>query len=489
MKSIREAVRKKHGHYPERILQFGEGNFLRAFADWMIEEANEAGVYEGSVVLCQPIAQGLAALLQEQDCIYTVLMRGIEDGRPQEKSAVITSVSRCVNPYRNYEELLKLAESPDLQVIVSNTTEAGIVWMDGEKADDAPPASFPAKLCAFLYRRFAHFGGRDAPLLILPAELIDDNGSRLKDLVLRHAREWNLETAFIEWLNSNAFFTNTLVDRIVTGFPKDALPSFEEKSGYRDNLLVACELFNLWVIEGKKEWADILPLHKTCANVVWTGDVAPYKKRKVRILNGSHTAAAPGAYLAGFETVAEMLGSDVFREYESRLIFDEIVPSINLPQDELTAFARQVQERFGNPFIVHRLWDITLNDCSKYSARCLPSLLEYLDKTGHLPPLLTFSLAVFFRFYRVRKKGDGFCGRRENGEEYAIKDDKDTLEFFAGIWRKGNAETAIHRALSHAEFWNGRNLAEIPHIEKTVAEHFISIEQKGIEAAIKSLLA
>ncbi|MGM9612237.1 MAG: tagaturonate reductase, partial [Butyricicoccus sp.] len=260
MKRIDEVIAKPS--YPEKILQFGEGNFLRAFVDWMINKANKAGLYEGSIVLCQPIAQGLGEMINAQNGVYTLAMRGIEDGQPVEKIEQITSVSRCINPYADYEALMALARSADLEVVISNTTEAGISYHAGDKLTDTPPHSFPAKVCAFLYERYKHFdGAMDKGLLFLPVELIDNNGANLKRIVLQYADEWGLDEAFKNWVCEANHICSTLVDRIVTGYPRDQIDYFEEKLGYKDNVIVTSEVFNLWVIEGKKEWADILPIH------------------------------------------------------------------------------------------------------------------------------------------------------------------------------------------------------------------------------------
>lgn len=371
-KKINEITEKIYGNYPEKILQFGEGNFLRAFVDWMIEKANESKIFEASVVLCQTIENGLADLINEQNGIYTVLMQGLKNGKSVERYEKVTSISRCINPYNDYNQLLKIAESKDLKVIVSNTTEAGIAYCENDKLADCPNTTYPAKLCAFLYHRYLHFKGCDsAGLLILPVELIDNNGAMLKKYVIEYAKNWKLEDEFINWICSNNEFASTLVDRIVTGFPKDRISYIENKVGYIDNLMTACEPFNLWVIQCDKKWYDIFPIDKTIANVIFTDDVTPYKKCKVRILNGSHTAIVPLAFLSGYDVVLDFFVGSVFGTFETDLIYNEIVPTINLDKNELNNFANEVIERFKNPYIKHYLIDITLNSCSKFSAKRL----------------------------------------------------------------------------------------------------------------------
>lgn len=489
MKTINETVKKTFGNYPEKVLQFGEGNFLRAFADWMINKANLNGDYQGSIVLCQPIAPGLADLINAQDGLYTLVMRGIENGQPVEKIEQITSVSRCINPYQNYNALMELARSADLEVIISNTTEAGIVYVPGDKLTDTPPSSFPAKICAFLYERFKAFNGAaDKGLLIIPVELIERNGAVLKKIVLDYAKEWNLEPAFTQWIESANKFASTLVDRIVTGYPRDEVAYFEEKLGYKDNLIVTSELFNLWVIEGQKEWADILPIHKNEANVLWTDDMTPYRTRKVRILNGGHTSTVLAAYLAGYNIVLDFMNDDLFKKYLDKVIFEEIIPTLDLPKSELEEFAAAVGDRFANPYIKHNLLDISLNSCSKFKSRCLPSLLTYVDRIGKLPTLLTFSFAAFIAFYKGKLVDGAYLGQRADGTNYPIKDDADVIAFFAKLWTDGNPKSIAKAVLSKAEYWGGKDLTEVPGLEAAVAANLESIETKGIKAVISDLL-
>lgn len=489
MKKVNETVEKIYGKYPEKILQFGEGNFLRAFADWMVDLTNERGEFKGSIVLCQPIPQGNPAMFDEQDSVYTLVMRGIEDGKAVEKSRKITSVSRCINAYANWDEVLKLAKSADLKAVISNTTEAGIAYKAGDKVTDAPPSSFPAKVAVFLYERYKTFNGaEDKGLLFLPVELIDFNGTELKRIVLQYAKEWNLEQAFIDWVETANKFTNTLVDRIVTGYPKDQIAEFEEKLGYKDNILVTSEVFNLWVIEGKKEWADILPVHKSGANVIWTDDVKPYKMRKVRILNGGHTSTVLAAYLAGHDIVLDFMNDPLFKKYLDVLLQKEVIPTLDLPLQELQDFAASVGDRFANPYIKHKLLDISLNSCSKFNARCLPSLLEYVNRLGDLPEVLTFSLAAFIKFYDIKKEGDTYKGKRAKGDEYQVKDDEAVMEFFAEIWKTKDAAAIAKAVLSKKDFWSGKDLTEVKGLADAVALYLHELNTKPVEEVVKSII-
>lgn len=492
MRAISDISIKANNQFPEKILQFGEGNFLRGFADWMIDLANSKGLFQGSIVLCQPIAQGLADSINQQNGLYTLLMRGRENGQAREDTALISSVSRCINPYSDYEALLALARSADLRIIISNTTEAGIAWQAGVACTDTPPASYPGKLTAFLYERFKTFGGTpESGLLILPVELIDDNGTTLRAVVRRHVAEWQLPATFQQWLDTHVCFANTLVDRIVTGFPREEIAEIEQRIGYADKLLVTSELFNLWVIEADTRWAEVLPIAKTAANVIWTDNAAPYKKRKVRILNGGHTSMVLAAWLAGHDTVLDCMQDAVFRNYLRCLLFDEVIPTLDLPRHELEAFAKSVIDRFDNPFIRHRLLDISLNSCSKFAARCLPSLLASQEETSALPPLLTFSFAAFIAFYRGKMQNGKYVGVRADGTSCEIRDDAAVLAFFNSVWNGNDATPpAVARAvLSNAALWNGRNLSEVPGLTEAVAANLHSIlETQNLRDVVAALL-
>ncbi|OUP83467.1 altronate oxidoreductase [Lachnoclostridium sp. An169] len=491
MKPVNETVKKVYGNYPEKVLQFGEGNFLRAFVDWMIDKANRDGVYQGSIVLCQPIEKGLKDMINAQDGVYTLAMRGSENGKAVENIEVITSVSRCINPYedQDYDALMDLAKSPDLEVVVSNTTEAGIAYHAGDKLTDRPPVSFPAKVTAFLYERYKAFdGAADKGLLFLPVELIDNNGAELKRIVLQYADEWGLGGGFINWVENANEFTSTLVDRIVTGYPRDEVNYFEEKLGYQDNIIDTSELFNLWVIEGDKKWADKLPVHRTDANVIWTDDVKPYKKRKVRILNGAHTSTVLAAYLAGFDIVMDFMKDDTFRTFMNDVIYKEVIPTLDLPKDELESFAAAVNDRFANPYIKHKLLDISLNSCSKFNARCLPSLLGYVEEKKELPKCLTFSLAAFIKFYQGETKDGAYTGTRKDGTTYPIRDDAAVLEFFSDIWSRLDADGIAQAVLSKTDFWSGKDLTEVPGLKDAVAGYLKEMETEDVRTIVERLI-
>ncbi len=381
----------------ERVIQFGEGGFLRGFADWMIQKMNDKGLYDGNIVIVQPIESGMCDLLEAQNCGYTHIIRGVEG----VEKTVVNSVSRCVKPYENFDAYLALAENPDFRFVISNTTESGIVFSAEDKITDAPPKSFPAKLTRLLLRRFE----LGLPgFVFLPCELIDRNGDNLKKCVLEYARLWGLSPEFSAWVEKENVFTNTLVDRINTGYPKG-----EELSlGYEDNMVNTSEYFHLWVIETELDIEAELPFARAGLNVIVTRDkLEMYRTRKVRILNGAHTSLVPYALLSGFDTVKSCVDDSVMREHIRKCVFDEIIPTLDLPRDELVEYAEGVLERFANPYIKHYLSAIALNSVSKFKVRVLPSILEYIKRYGKMPEALLFAFAKLIDFYKTDMTNDG----------------------------------------------------------------------------------
>lgn len=374
----------------ETVIQFGEGNFLRGFFDYFLHKMNEKGFYDGKAVVVQPIPVGRVADLNGQDCKYNLYLRGIQNGEIVKEHTFVESISRCVDPYKNFEDYISLADNPDFRFIVSNTTEAGIEFVDSCKFDDKPALSFPGKLTQLLYRRYKN--GLNG-FIILSCELIDNNGSELKKCVLKYAKLWNLEAEFVAWLDNENHFVNTLVDRIVTGYPNDETKEIHPD----DKFLDTAEIFHLWVIEGNFE--DEFPLKKAGFNVVWTDDVKPYKKIKVRILNGAHTSLVAGALLSGIETVGEAMNDEITYAFLNKCMKEEILPTIG-ENEESIAFANSVFDRFKNPFIQHKWRSIVLNSVSKFSVRVLPTLLEYKEKNGVYPKGLTLALANLIYFYK-----------------------------------------------------------------------------------------
>jgi tagaturonate reductase len=495
MKEITECIAQQN-EMPERIMQFGEGNFLRGFADWMIHSMNEKNLFNGKVVVVQPIDRGMADLVNAQNGAYTVITRGVMNGKTVDETKLINPISRCINPYSKYEDYISCADNADLRFIISNTTEAGISYEAGMSIDDKPQKSFPGKITAFLYRRFTTFkGSSDKGIVLIPCELIDRNGDNLKKIVLRHAEEWKLGTEFIAWLQNSCAFLNSLVDRIVPGYPKDEAEAICEKLGYWDDLLDTVEPFHLWVIEGDEKYGKELPFDKAGLNVVWTKDMTPYRTRKVRILNGAHTTMVLAAYLSGLDIVLECMNDNRFKSYLRKALENEIIPTLELPKSELESFAASTLERFANPFIKHQLLSISLNSVSKFKARVLPSLVQFTKLRNELPPILTFSLASLISFYRGTSIIDGALVGKRNGETYRIMDDKDILESFAAMWREfegssdtdNASKTLVHSVLTKDAWW-GEDLTKIPALEDAVSEWVKCIEENGISEALASLL-
>jgi tagaturonate reductase len=469
--------------YPEKVIQFGEGNFLRGFVDWQIDKMNEEADFNGSAVVVQPQEGGLVDMLNEQDGLYTLYLQGVQNGEAVKTHKIINSVSRGINPYRDYNEYLKLGENPEIRFIVSNTTEAGIAFDENDKLNEGCQKSYPGKLTALLYHRFVTFNGdSNKGLIIIPCELIDRNGEKLKEIVLKYAAIWNLGEEFVNWINKDNTFCCSLVDRIVPGYPRDTIDEVRAELGYDDNLVDVGEIFHLWVIEGPQSIKNELPIEKAGLNVKVVDDMTPYRTRKVRILNGPHTAMVPVAYLYGLETVGESVDHEVIGKYVHDLIYDEIIETLDLPHEELVEFADAIIERFQNPYVKHYLMSIALNSMSKYKTRDLPSLTEYLKRKGELPKKLVFSLAALIEFYK---------GKRGN-ENIELSDDEDILELYNTLWSnfdgtKEGLNEIVTSVLAYEKNW-GMNLNDIPNLTQEVTKYLESIESLGIKEAIKEVL-
>ncbi len=474
---------------PERVMQFGEGNFLRAFVDYFFDVANEKAGYNGKAVLVQPIAPGLAEYINKQEGLYTLYLRGSEKGEKVDLKRVISSVSRCLNPYAgDWGKVLELARSGDLDIIVSNTTEAGIVHESESKFDQEPPISFPAKLTRVLYERFeAGLPG----VAILSCELIDNNGKELQRCVNAYIDDWGLSEAFRDWVNKENIFCSTLVDRIVPGRIRDPkeVAQLDAANGYEDPLTDVGEIFGVWIIEGPEGLEDRLPFKKAGLPVHVVPDVTPYKKRKVRILNGAHTGFVLGAYLAGFDIVRDCMHDDVVRGFMNKMLYDEVIPTLPLDKKDVTEFAEAVQDRFNNPFVNHELMSISLNSTSKWRARNMPSFLTYVEEQGKLPPCLTMSLAAYIAFYSndIQELNDkGLVCRRPAGNTYVVSDDRWALEFFYAH-RNDTPEALVKAVLTNEQMW-GQDLTKIPGLEEATVANLKMIREKGAKEAYASCL-
>ncbi len=482
MQKLNRNIANQPHPYPEKVLQFGGGNFLRGFVDWIIEEYNNKSNNNLGVLVVKPTERGNYDIWRQQDGLFHVLTKGIKAGKLLDEHQLIKCVSRIIHPYKEWNAYLKSAENKELKYIISNTTEMGIRFSATDKVSGAPPQEFPAKLTLWLYHRFQHFqGAMAAGCVLVPTELILDNGSTLKNTILQYANHWALGNTFKDWVNHANIFCNTLVDRIIPGVGKEALPKAYEQVGFEDKMLTQGEPYHFWAIEAPKSVRTTFPLDKIGLNIVYTDDLSPFRTIKVRILNGAHTSMVPVGYLYGIETVREAVEHPIVGQFIQQVIFEEIIPSLDLPQAQLQQFAHDVLDRFKNPFIKHQLISIALNSTSKFRTRILPSILAYHQKTGQLPKRLVFALAALFHFY----KGEN------NGQPIPLKDDTKAIAFLQGLWQEcdGSAAafaTLAKRVLQWKQNWE-QDLSLIEGFEGELSRCLISIEKIGIKDAISNL--
>lgn len=469
---------------PIKVLQFGEGNFLRGFTDYAIDVANEENGFDGNVAIIMP-RSGKSDRFAKQDNIYTVCLRGQQNGDVYTEDRVITSVESVISAKDEYDAFMALAHEDALQFVVSNTTEAGITVDESDAFDASPAATFPGKLTKFLYERYTYYkGAEDKGLIMLPTELNDNNGQLLQQCVLKYASLWSLEAGFMTWLANACRFVDTLVDRIVTGYPKDTIDELQAALGYEDNLLVQAEPFSLWVI-GDPSLADKLPLGSGKFHVEFTDNIQAFKEQKVRILNGAHTSMVLGAYLAGLDYVGQCMKDPVVRTSLDQTVFGEIVPTVHLPKEKADAFAKAVYERFENPFVKHALLAISLNSISKWKARILPTFKDSVAMTGALPKWLTYSFAAFLAFYRTTEGGNGCLIGTRGTNTYEIHDDADKLDVFKANAGKATADY-VQAIMSRSDFW-GEDLTQIAGFADAVTAHLDRMAEIGVKAHIEEL--
>jgi tagaturonate reductase len=468
--------------YPEKVLQFGEGNFLRAFVDWMFHELNQKAGFNGSVVVVQPIDKGMVNMLNDQDGLYTLYLRGLKNGKPESTHQTIDVISRGIDPYVDFAAFLQTAENPEMRYVISNTTEAGIAYNENDKPTDAPPSSYPAKLTVWLNHRYQTFKGDAAKgVHVIPCELIEKNADNLKRIILQLAEKWNLEKGFVAWLQASCTFSNTLVDRIVPGYPRERIAEITEELGYEDRQVVEGEPFHLWVIEAPEQLQKELPFPSIGLDVLYVKDITPYRTRKVRILNGAHTALVPVAYMYGIDTVRESVEHPVVGKFIRDAIFEEIIPTLDLPKEELEQFANEVIDRFRNPYIKHLLMSISLNSWSKFETRVLPSILEYKKRKGAIPQHLAFSLAATIAFYKG-KRGE---------ETIALNDDTAVMELLKSAWAKADGSEAslqgvVTEVLGYEKNWK-LNLNAVEGLNEAVTRHLVAIEKLGMQEAVENI--
>ncbi|MBQ7471949.1 MAG: tagaturonate reductase [Prevotella sp.] len=475
---------------PEKIIQFGEGNFLRAFVDWIVWNMDQKTNFNGSVVVVQPIERGMADWLNGQDCLYHVNLQGRQNGKPVNTLERIDVISRALNPYTQNNAFMALAEQPEIRFVISNTTEAGIAFDNTCKFTDAPASSYPGKLVQLLYRRYKTFDGDPKKgLIIMPCELIFLNGHHLKECIYQYIELWKNDfgadyEGFKEWFTRYNYVCATLVDRIVPGFPRKEIADIQQKIGYKDNLVVQAEIFHLWVIEKAEnmtceELREEFPAEKAGLHVLIAESEKPYHERKVTLLNGPHTVLSPVTFLSGVNIVRDACNHPVLGKYIHKVQFEELMDTLNLPMEELQKFASDVLERFNNPYVDHQVTSIMLNSFPKFQARDLPGVKTYLERKGTLPQGLVFGLAAIITYY----KG----GKREDGTEIVPNDDQKIMELLKELWATGDTQKVTDGVLS-AEFIWGEDLHSVAGLAELVKKDLDLIQEKGMLEAVKTIL-
>lgn len=465
--------------YPTKVIQFGEGNFLRAFVDWIIWNTNKATGFNAGVVVVQPIDRGMVDMLNSQDGLYHVNLQGIDKGQPVDSIEMIDVINGGLNPYTQNEEFMALAENPDIRFVISNTTEAGIAFDPSCRLEDKPASSYPGKLTQLLYHRYEHFNGdMTKGFIILPCELIFLNGKELKKCIYQYIDLWNLGEGFKAWFEQACGVYCTLVDRIVPGYPKDTIDQIHERIGFKDNLVVKGEIFHLWVIEAPESVAQEFPADKAGLNVLFVPSEAPYHERKVTLLNGPHTVLSPVGYLSGLDTVKECVEDPEVGQYVRKVMYGELMETLNLPKEELQAFADSVVERFLNPYVKHFVTSIMLNSFPKYKTRDLPGLKTYLERKGELPKGLVLGLAAIITYYKGGKRGD---------VEIVPNDDAAIVALLKELWEGGDIRKVAEGVLA-AEFIWGEDLNKIPGLTDMVSDDLELIQNEGMRAAVKTII-
>lgn len=467
------------GTYTEKVIQFGEGNFLRGFIEWIIWNTNKKTDFNGSVVVVQPIEKGMVDVLNEQDGLYHLNLQGMQNGRSIDTVEMIDVISRGLNPYREFDEFLKLAEQPQMRFVISNTTEAGIAFDPECKLTDKPAASYPGKLVQLLYHRFEYFkGDRSKGLIILPCELIFENGKHLKECVREYIRLWNLGDAFSEWFETSCAVYCTLVDRITPGYPRDTVAQLTERIGFEDKLLDKAEIFHLWVIEAPESVSKEFPADKAGLNVIFVPSEAPYHERKVTLLNGPHTVLSPVGYLSGLDTVKECCEDPDVGRFVRKVMYEELMQTLNLPLDELQKFADDVMERFRNPYVKHFVTSIMLNSFPKFKTRDLPGLKTYLQRKGVLPEGLVLGLAGIISYYKGGKRGE---------DEIVPNDDEKITALLKELWEGGDCRKVAQGVLS-AEFIWGEDLNLVNGLTDMLVKDLELIQAKGMREAVRTII-
>lgn len=476
---------------PVRAIQFGEGNFLRGFLDWMLYKLNQKNLFNGRVYVVQPTPRGrVMPKLVSQDFLYTTILHGVAGGVESEEIDVVNSIAGGFNPYNDdeWKALKDVACDEHIDFIFSNTTEAGIVYVQEEGLGEKAPSSFPAKLAAMLYKRFETTG---KGLCVMPCELIEDNGKKLKEIVLRHADDWKLPEAFKSFIEKDCLFLNTLVDRVVSGYPVANSQEFEQKLGYKDELMTCGEIFHFLAIEGDEQVKELLPFEKIGLNVVVAKDITPYRLRKVRILNGTHTANVPASFLAGLDTVDQMMSGEVTGKFARSVVYDEIIPAVNLDKGMLTEFADAVMDRFADPSMHHQLASILMNSTSKMKARVIPSLLDARAK-GILPKKLCFAVAAYIALYQHADGNVPVKVERAQGKTGEFNDDAYAVSVLTKAWSfykktEASAQLTVKAVLSDVKLWD-RDLSADLDVTALTAKLLHAVISDGVTVTMRDLM-
>ena len=479
MKQLNRTSAPQARRFTEKVIQFGEGNFLRAFIDWIIWKTNQKTSFNASVVVVQPIEKGLVDKLNQQEGLYHLNLQGLQNGEPVDSVDLIDVISRGINPYEEFDAYLALAQQEEIRFVISNTTEAGIAFDPSCKLEDKPASSYPGKLTQLLYRRFQYFkGAKDKGLIIFPCELIFENGKHLKECIRQYIDLWNLGADFSAWFEEACGVYSTLVDRIVPGYPKETAAQLCERVGYEDNLLDKAEIFHLWVIEAPREVAAEFPANQAGLNVLFVPSEAPYHERKVTLLNGPHTVLSPVGYLSGLNTVKECCEDPEIGRFVKKVMLEELLPTLNLPKEELEKFAADVMERFRNPFVKHFVTSIMLNSFPKFKTRDLPGLKTYLERKGELPRGLVLGLAAICTYYKGGKRGQ---------DEIVPNDDPKIMGLLKELWATGDVSKVAKGVLADEFIW-GEDLNAIPGLTNLLCKDLSLIREKGMREAVKSIL-
>ena len=479
MENLNRKTAPQAKKYTEKIIQFGEGNFLRAFIEWIIWKTNQKTGFDASVVVVQPIEKGMVEWINNQDGLYHLNLQGLSNGQSVDSVDLIDVISRGLNPYTDFEDYLKLAEQPQMRFVISNTTEAGIAFDASCKITDAPASSYPGKLTQLLYRRYEYFkGDKSKGLIIFPCELIFENGKHLKECIRKYIDLWKLSEGFRDWFETACGVYSTLVDRIVPGYPRDSAEQLCERVGYKDNLLDKGEIFHLWVIEAPAEVAEEFPADKAGLNVLFVPSEAPYHERKVTLLNGPHTVLSPVGYLSGLNTVKECCEDPEIGKFVHKVMYEELLPTLNLPREELVKFADDVMERFRNPYVKHFVTSIMLNSFPKFKTRDLPGLKTYLERKGTLPQGIVLGLAAICTYYKGGKRGE---------DEIIPNDDEKIVNLLKQLWATGDVAAVAKGVLADEFIW-GEDLNSIPGLTELLTADLALIQKEGMRAAVKSII-